>query len=280
MSVRLRETLMGQLGVLRHEPTDKRIRAELGDVTVVDSTRALLVWEPKRIVPTYAVPEVDIAGDVVDVSPTSPDLPEGVVAMHDAPQLGDRTVYDPSIPFTAHTSEGAALVVRVPGADRAVDAFRVADPDLAGYVLLDFDGFDAWYEEDELNVAHPRDPFHRVDIAHSSRHVRVEVDGTIVAESTSPYLLFEPPLPVRYYFALDDVRADLLEPSDLTTRCAYKGEANYFSVGGETDVAWGYGDPLRDASEVTGRVAFFNERVDVFVDGERQERPITPWSRR
>ena len=110
--------------------------------------------------------------------------------------------------------------------------------------------------------------------------MRVEVDGTVVAESTSPYLLFEPPLPVRYYFALDDVRTELLQPSDLVTYCAYKGEATYFSVGDETDLAWGYRSPLRDASEITGRIAFFNERVDIFVDGERQERPITPWSRR
>ena len=92
--------------------------------------------------------------------------------------------------------------------------------------------------------------------------------------------MFEPPLPVRYYFALDDVHTDLLQPSDLVTYCAYKGEATYFSLGDETDLAWGYRNPLRDASEVTGRIAFFNERADVFVDGERQERPITPWSRR
>src|SRR4029079_17303897 len=86
----------------------------------------------------------------------------------DAPHLGDRPVYDPSIPFAVHTTDGDALVVRVAGTDRAPEAFRPADPDLAPYVLLDFDGFDEWFEEDERNLAHPRDPFHRIATAHSS----------------------------------------------------------------------------------------------------------------
>jgi uncharacterized protein (DUF427 family) len=275
MSVRLRDVVM-ELGALRHEPTQKRIRATLGDQTVVDSTRALLVWEPKRIVPTYAVPRADVAGDLVEApTATTPGAP--TPAGH---RLGDRAVYDPSIPFRVHTADGEPLAVRVPGVEREPEAFRVADPDLADYVLLDFAGFDAWYEEDEPNVAHPRDPFHRVDVLHSSRHVRIERDDTVLAESTMPSLLFEPPLPVRYYFAPDDVRTELLVPSDHVTYCAYKGRASYWSLAGEPDLAWCYREPLRDASEVIGRIAFFNERVDVVVDGVRQERPITPWSPR
>ena len=145
-------------------------------------------------------------------------------------------------------------------------------------VLVDFDGFDEWYDEDERVVSHPRDPFHRVDVLHSSRHVTVAIDGATVAESSTPYLLFEPPLPVRYYFAPEDVTAHL-QPSDTHTACAYKGRASYFSVSDHDDVAWTYPEPLRDAAEITGRIAFFNERVDLVVDGERLERPITPWSR-
>ena len=271
--MRVRDALMQQLGALRHEPTDKRIRAVLDGRTVVDSTHALLVWEPKRIVATYAVPNADVAAEVVDGAP-SDDAP------FDVPHLGDRPVYDPSIPFSVHTTPGRRLRLRIAGTDREPEAFRPADPDLAPYVLLDFAGFDEWYEEDERNLAHPRDPFHRVDIVHSSRSVRVEIDGIVMAESSSPYLLFEPPLPVRYYFSPDDVRTDLLEPSDLVTRCAYKGEAAYFSAPGSDDVAWCYRHPLRDSAEITGRIAFFNERVDVYVDGELEERAVTPWSRR
>jgi uncharacterized protein (DUF427 family) len=273
MGVRVRELLMGELGSLRYEPTDKRIRAVLGDRTVIDSTRAMLVWEPKRIVPSYAVPAEDIDAHV-SAQPTA-EAAEGTTAA--GVPLGERSVYDPSIPFSVHSCEGELLTVSVPGG--AADAFRPDDTDLAGYVVLDFDAFDAWYEEDERNVGHPRDPFHRIDIVHSSRQVRVEADGEVLAESTAPYLLFEPPLPVRYYLPRADVRIDLLRPSDKTTFCAYKGKASYWSVADETDLVWSYQEPLRDAVEVTGRMAFFNERVDIVVDGVRSERPLTPWSR-
>jgi uncharacterized protein (DUF427 family) len=223
------------------------------------------------------VPLEDVAGQIDAAAPTETAQPDDVPAPG-ASHLGERMVYDPSVPFSAHTTDGEVMTVRTRGSDRVADAFRPADRDLADYVLLDFAAFDAWYEEDERNVAHPRDPFHRVDILHSSRHVRVEVGGTVLAESTAPYLLFEPPLPVRYYFAADDVRTDLFVPSDHLTYCAYKGEASYWSVGDEQHLAWCYRHPLRDASEVVDRIAFFNERVDLVVDGVRPERPITPWS--
>jgi uncharacterized protein (DUF427 family) len=277
MSIRVRDLFMQELGALRHEPIEKRIRATLGDETVVDTRRALLVWEPKRIVPSYAVPVEDVNGAL---GAAAPDAPEAG-GMSDGPlRLGDVPVLDPSIPFRVHTAAGEPLAIRVPGDDREAEAFRPADPALDGYLLLDFAAFDAWYEEDERNVAHPRDPFHRIDIVHSSRHVRVELDGEPLAESSRPYLLFEPPLPVRYYLPAEDVRTDLLSPSDTRTFCAYKGEASYWSLAGAADVAWTYRQPLREAAEVTDRVAFFNERVDLVVDGERLERPVTPWSPR
>ena len=190
---------------------------------------------------------------------------------------------DPSVAFDVRTTEGEPLVIRAGGAGpgaREAAAFRAADPALAGYVIVDFDGFDAWYEEDERNVAHPRDPFHRIDIVYSSRHVRVERDGIVLAESRAPYLLFEPPLPVRYYLAPEDVRGDLLHPSETRTFCAYKGEASYLSLEDEADIAWTYPAPLREGGELTDRIAFFNERVDMLVDGTPLERPVTPWSPR
>ena len=279
MSTRLRDVLMQELGVLRHEPTEKRIRATLGGETVIDSTRAMLVWEARRVVPTYAVPEEDVRAEVAPAPAAAVADAEtlGMPAMG-APRLGDRVVLDPSVPFAVRSTEGEPLVVRSDG--REAEAFRPADPDLAGYVIVDFDGFDEWFEEDERNVAHPRDPFHRVDIVHASRNVRVELDGEVLAESSAPYLLFEPPLPVRYYLPASDVRTDLLRPSDTRTFCAYKGQASYLSYGETADLAWTYPAPLREAAEVTGRIAFFNERADVVVDGARLERPITPWSPR
>jgi uncharacterized protein (DUF427 family) len=269
MSVRVRDLVSGGLEQLRHEPIEKRIRARAGEETVIDTRRALLVWEPKRVVPSYAVPEADVSGELAPAA-----------AQDDAPVegqwLGERRVYDPRIPFSVHTSEGEPVSIRAGGGEAA--GFRPADPDLAGYVIVDFGGFDGWLEEDEPNVGHPRDPFHRIDIVHSSRHVWVEHDGEVVAESTRPYLLFETQLPVRYYLPREDVRPDRLASSDTHTFCAYKGRASYLSLTGAEDVAWFYPEPLREAAEVTDRVAFFNERVDIVVDGERLERPRSPWS--
>jgi len=265
---------MGQLDELRYEPTDKRIRAQIGDRAVVDSERTLLAWEPKRVVPSYAVPEEEIRAELVPAEQDggASDLPEG-------PRLGERPVYDPTVPFAFHTAGGDRLDLRL-GQERRHDAaFRPADPALDGYVILDFGAFDAWFEEDERNVSHPRDPFHRIDIVHSSRHVRVERDGCVLAESRSPVLLFEPPLPVRYYLPSADVNTELFRPSATRTYCAYKGQASYWSLDDEPDIAWTYPDPLREASEVTDRIAFFNERLDLVIDGRRLERPVTPWSR-
>jgi uncharacterized protein (DUF427 family) len=259
--------MAARLGELRYEPTAKRIRAQLGSATVVDSTRALLVWEPRRIVPSYAVPEGDIGVALVDVDPAAhPEAPP------------DRPVLDPSVPFAAHTAEGTP--VDVAGA-RPGAGFRLADPDLAGYLVLDFTAFDGWYEEDEPSVAHPRDPFHRIDVLASSRTVRVERDGTVLAESARPTLLFETSLPTRYYLPRDDVRVELV-PSSRQSYCAYKGQASYWSVSVDglavPDLAWSYEDPRHEAQQVRGLVAFFNEHVDLVVDGERQDRPSTPWS--
>jgi uncharacterized protein (DUF427 family) len=272
MSVRVRDLLMTELGELRYEPIDKRIRGVIGGAAVVDSTRTRLVWEPGRVVPSYAVPREDIAAEIAPA-------PDGIAAPPEAlPRLGGRAIMDPRVPFAVHSAAGEAVTVRVAGAGREAAGFSPSDPDLDGYVVLDFDDFDEWYEEDERNEGHPRDPFHRIDIVHSSRHVRIERDGEVLAESTRPYLLFETHLPARFYLPAEDVRTDLLTPSDTRTRCAYKGEASYWALEGAGDVAWSYREPLREAAEVTDRVAFFNERVDVLVDGERLERPVTPWS--
>jgi len=275
----MRNLLMGGLGELRHEPTGKRIRAVLDGGTVVDTTRALLVWEPQRIVPSYAVPADDIAAELAPADAAAADA-TGTVGVR-MPELSGRPVLDPSVPFAMHSAEGRAADVRAGQQNRPGAGFFPADPGLAGYVVLDFGAFDAWYEEDELTVAHPRDPFHRIDVLPSSRHVRVELDGHVLAESSRPVLLFETMLPTRYYLPRDDIRAELT-PSATRTYCAYKGQASYWSAtAGDRvvpDLAWTYHQPRHDAAQVRGLIAFFAERLDVTVDGERTDRPITPWS--
>ncbi len=251
------------------EPVAKRVRALLDGATVVDSTRSALVWEPRRVVPSYAVPEEDILGEVVpDTRSAPPD--EGVPALH------------PGIPFAVHTAPGERVLVRAPGGPDAAEGLRLAAPGLEGMVVLDFTGFDAWLEEDEPIVSHPRDPFHRVDTMRSSRHVRVELGGELLAETRRAVVLFETSLPMRSYIPRDDVRMDLLVPTGTHTACAYKGDARYWSVEGAgaagEDIAWSYEAPLRDATQVKDLIAFFDERTDVTVDGVPQQRPNTPWS--
>lgn len=279
MSSQVRELMASGFGQLRHEPTAKRIRAVLGGETVVDSTRALMVWEPRRIVPSYAVPAEDVRGDLVAAGQAGagPGADVGVAL----PDMTALTVLDPRVPFGAHTTDGEVADLRAGGQERPGAAFRPSDADLAGMVILDFGAFDAWYEEDELNVAHPRDPFHRIDVLPSSRQVRLELDGEVLADSSRPVLLFETMLPTRYYLPREDVTAELI-PSDTRTWCAYKGQASYYSVraGGRLvpDIAWYYPDPRHDALQVRDLIAFFTEKVDVILDGERHPRPVTPWS--
>jgi uncharacterized protein (DUF427 family) len=157
-------------------------------------------------------------------------------------------------------------------------------PAIADYLTFRWDAVDEWYEEDERIFVHPADPYHRIDVRQSSRHVRVLVDGTVIADSQRPLLLFETALPTRYYLPPEDVRADLLVESDTRTACAYKGSASYWSVrlGEEVkpDLIWSYSDPEPEVARIRGYLAFFNERLDIEVDGEVQTRPQTAWSER
>jgi uncharacterized protein (DUF427 family) len=253
----MQDLLTGSLGQLRHEPLERRVRANLGAEAIVDSTRAILVWEPRRVVPSYAVPVDDIR-----VEPATAPATNGQAA----------GVLHPGIPFSVHTTAGEPVTI----ADRVGAGFRLADDDLAGYVVLDFAAFDDWYEEDERIAGHPIDPFHRVDVRRTARPVRIEVDGDIVAETTRARLLFETSLPLRFYLPREDVRVEL-QQSSKRTYCPFKGRASYWSLdaGGRRreNLGWSYENPLPGAIAISGLVAFWDELVDVFLDGERCARP-------
>ncbi len=141
---------------------------------------------------------------------------------------------------------------------------------------------DAWYEEDEQVFVHPKDPYHRVDVLASSRRVKVTVNGEVVAETERPKILFETGLPPRYYIPPEDVRGEVLAVSERTTHCPYKGVASYYSVeagdGRVEDLVWYYPEPLPELGKIKGHLCFFNEKVDLEVDGEEQGRPRTQWS--
>ncbi len=287
MTVRLRDVLVKSFAELRYEPAQRRVRATLDGMTVVDSDRAMLVWEPRHVVPYFAVPAEDVHATVVPAStPATGDsavvtlAPEGAAA-------GGVSIVPPGS-FRTHSCAGEELSIRSsagePGWTRDRAAFRFMEPVLAGYLGLDFSAFDAWFEEEDRILAHPRDPFHRVDVRRSARHVRIELEGRLLAESRQARLLFETHLPLRFYLPAADVDHRLLEASARRTTCAYKGHAEYCSVRLADrvveDLAWSYRQPLPEAAGIAGMIAFFDERVDVFLDGQLRPRPSTPWSRR
>jgi uncharacterized protein (DUF427 family) len=235
-------------GRVRVEPGAKRIRAYLGGVLVADTIRPLLVWE-KPYYPTYYFPAADVRTDFL--------TPDGGVAH--SPSRGDARIH--SVQSGGQLRTGAGLHYEQSPFDELQDTIR-----------LDWDAMDAWFEEDEEVFTHARDPYTRVDILASSRHVRIEVDGITIAESTKPSLLFETGLPVRYYLPKTDVRMDLLTATGTSSHCPYKGEAEYWSATvGETvhpDVAWSYRAPFPESQKIAGLVCFYTDRADVFVDGK------------
>jgi uncharacterized protein (DUF427 family) len=243
-----------QRGRVRAERGHKRVRAYLGGELVVDTVRPWLVWE-KPYYPTYYLPAADMRAELVASG-----------NMHRSPSRGDGTLYD--VKVSSRTAPGAAV--------------RYHDSpfeDLRDLVRIDWESMDEWLEEDEPVYVHPRDPYSRVDILASSRHVRVEIDGVTVADSHRPVILFETGLPPRHYLPMSDVRLDLMTPTDTQTRCPYKGTASYWSVttpqGRHDDIVWGYRTPLPESQKVAGLVCFYNEKVDLYVDGELQDRPRT-----
>jgi uncharacterized protein (DUF427 family) len=244
-------------GRVRVERSQKRVRVYLGGELVADSREPRLVWE----IPHYPAYYLPVAGVRADLVPTG--------RVEHSPSRGDAEVYD--VKVASATAAGAAR--RFP--DSPMEELR----DL---VRLDWAAMSEWLEEDEPVYTHPRDPYSRVDILASSRHVRVVVDGVTLADSHQPRILFETGLPPRYYLPLTDVRLDLLRPSATQTHCPYKGTATYWSaeVGGTLleDFVWIYRTPLPESQKVAGLACFYNEKVDLYLDGQLQERPRSPFS--
>jgi uncharacterized protein (DUF427 family) len=249
--------MAGKTHGIKVETGAKRVRVYLAGELVADTTRPALVWEWPYY-PVYYIPSEDVRAKLVPAGRTE-----------HSPSRGDADVYH--VQAGQVTAESAAL--RYP--DSPVTELR----DL---VRLDWNSMTEWFEEDEPVYVHARSPYTRVDILASSRRVRVEIDGVTVAESGQPRILFETGLPPRYYLPLTDVRMDLLRPSAAESHCPYKGTASYWSVdtgqGVHEDIVWIYRTPLPESVKIAGLACFYNEKVDIFLDGARQERPRTHFS--
>jgi len=242
---------------VRVEHNSKWIRGVIDGTTVVDSTETRYVWEIPYY-PAWYVPLDDVDGEL---------LANGGAVR--SPSRGEGTRYD--------------LVV----GDRTIPdaAWRHLESpveELRGLVRFEWDAMDAWFEENTEVFVHPRSPEVRVDALPSTRHVRVSIGGEVVADSVRPTILYETGLPPRYYLPKTDVRMDLLTPTDSETGCPYKGWASYWSVTvGDTtydDIAWGYRTPLPESEAIAGLVCFYNEQVDLEIDGEQIEQVQTKFS--
>jgi uncharacterized protein (DUF427 family) len=225
------------------ESSPRRVRVRLGGLVVADSSRAqLLIQYGPGHLPTYYLPREDVRpGTLVDE--------------------------------TEHGWSVTAGGRHVPGSAWRNDDFTV----LKDHVTFSWETLE-WYEEDERVYAHARDPHHRVDTLRSSRRVEVYVDGERVANSTRPLILLETSLPTRYYLPFADVRTDLLTASDTVSYCPYKGSARYWSHPAVPDVAWSYPDPIPENPKIRALLCVYNERVDLVVDGEPQERAESPFA--
>jgi uncharacterized protein (DUF427 family) len=271
MALRMKWHLGQAVPQLGFEPVPVRLRAFVDGELALDTQHGVLVWEPRRIVPVYAVPENDLLMTVepTDPSPEPPDLDSL------PPMLGPDS-------FEPHTTPGTIVDLVLGDRRLARAGFRPDDADLDGLVVLDYPVFDRWLAEDEGLVGHPHDPFKRIDVLSSRRRVEVSLHGTVLASTDNALMLLETHLPVRYYIPPDDVASSLLSASETRSTCAYKGTATYYSTADGRpegrDIGWTYLHPLDDALRVRDHVAFWNERTDIKVDGELQRRPVTPWS--
>lgn len=242
----------------RVEAVPRRIRGFLGAEAVVDTTRALYGWEWPYY-PQYYLPLEDARTDLLVSEGRFENGPFGLVEVHGL-AAGDQI----------HKS--AVSVLAEPTVSR-----------LEGHARFNWTSIEAWYEEDEQVFVHPRNPYTRVDALRSSRRVIVELDGIVLAETSSPVTVFETGLPTRYYMNRTEVHFEHLVRSHTVTACPYKGTTSgYWSarIDDRTypDVAWTYSFPTAALVPIAGLVAFFNERVDLVVDGERLERPHTHFS--
>ena len=242
------------------EPSPRWVRVMFNGVAIADSKRVKLLRETgQRAV--YYFPKEDVRMDLLTPTDLHTHCPFKGDASYWTIRVGDRV------------AENAVWSYLTPLAGREA---------IAEHLAFYWDKMDAWYEEAEQIFKHARDPYHRVDVIESTRHVRVVLNGETIADSHRPRLLFETGHPTRYYLPQQDVRMDLLTPTDKHTVCPYKGTASYWTakVGDAElpDIVWGYPDPIAECPKIKGYLSFFNEKVDIYVDGELETRPVTSWS--
>ncbi|KAI9818740.1 MAG: hypothetical protein M1826_001328 [Phylliscum demangeonii] len=230
-------------GPHKQEVTPRRVRTLFNHVFVADTTSANQVWEHPYY-PQYYLPTKAIKDDVLEKGKSV-------------------------------DAAGSAFLMTLRVGSRATDRVLMFEKGpLAGLVRLEFGAMDSWFEEDQEIYVHPKDPYKRIDILPSTRTITVKVDGHLLAESSAALFLQETMLPMRYYLPKTSLNWDLITPSATTSRCPYKGEANYYhaTVDGKEykDLFWWYRYPTPESVAIAGKVAPYNEKVEIFIDGVLQ----------
>ena len=240
-------TMTATRPALRVEHSQRWVRGFLhGHATpIVDSKHVAVVYGAKRTA-TYFFPQQDVRMDLLRPSAATSDGEQRWSL-----ELDGRVIEDVAWSYTDTEGERAQL---------------------SGFIAFEWRKVDAWYEEDDEVFVHPRDPHHRVDVLNSSRHIKVVIGGQVVAETRRPRLLFETGIRPRYYLLKTDVRMDLLTPTEKSSQCPYKGNAVYWSakVGNQEypDIVWSYPFPTPECPKIQNLLSFYNEKVDIYVDGE------------
>lgn len=233
-------------GTVATEANPRRIRAWFGGEVVADTTASVYLFEKDHL-PAYYIPWADVRTDLLRESPTTTVCPRKGTATYRTIEVAGRTSVDAVWTYPEHLDDAL---------------------DLSGYVSFYWDRVDAWFEEDEQVFVHARDPYVRVDVLPSSRHVEVYVEQTLIAETTRPKILFETGLPPRYYLPRIDAKNWLFTASSTTTACPYKGTASYVSAAsGPQDVAWFYPQTTPAASGIENHLSFYPDRARIVVDG-------------
>jgi len=227
------------------EHTAKHIRVLYNKVYIADTISAQLVWE-HNYHPEIYIPLKDVK--------------EKYLSELDHPKQAPSSV--------KHQSKVLKLTVDGKSTDAVVQI--VAGP-LKNYIRFHFSEMDGWFEEDTPMHVHMKDPYKRIEALPSTRHIVVKIGGTIVAETKMPTILFEPLSPTRYYMPQTAIKWEYIEESSRITKCPYKGDANYYSViiNGKKypDVIWWYKYPAAESLGIIGLACFYNEKVDIYVDG-------------
>ncbi|EUC51035.1 hypothetical protein COCMIDRAFT_31600 [Bipolaris oryzae ATCC 44560] len=236
-------------GPKRIEPTSRRIRGLFNGKYVFDTTNARYVWEVDLRYPQYYIPYLDFT-------------------TRDAKLFAGEVI---------NYTSGAAHLYKLTSGTRSTNRLLVfhSGP-LQDLIKVDFSAIDQWFEEDTRIYCHPKDPYKRIDILPSSRSVKLALDGVTLAETTSALFLLETTLRTRYYVPPTSINWEYLTPSDTTTLCPYKGQAEYYhvNVNGKVykDLVWYYRYPTIESALIAGYLCFYNEGVDVWVDGVKEER--------